>query len=649
MDETVGAGGEPGEGLDTEFTDLTDLDYLRYSESALAWVNVTIDDIATHHGVANNTIPKFSTGNGFVDSLITDNGVTVSVNAGLYVEGTLNLNTADMYIDTGYSIRDESNLYHAFMPRAAADQLLVRSPGNVVIQIDADNNATTNFFEIRHDASTYSGGTSLFKISEDETVVIGTLHINPADTPALADGGVKESLLRWRGYYDSDPTGSIITSTRDITARIEMDYAAAAGEYRLAFINDSSEEFFTLEGDTKRVGINTSTPDVELDILGDMQLVDTGASSSTSGPIISLYEDDGAAIGIDHRMGALCFGAAYDASGNRSCGAMVAAAADEAWSSTVRATRLEFWVTEEEPTYTTPYLAWYIDESGNLLSATDETPAGWTSGRITMKNNRAIFARNFNDTGSYPLIYLSSSNHIILGAPPTSCDIQLILNNTTPGKVYIPYGNFQVLASGTYSLTGPYTVRIADKSTNNGLVVEKDTGYIEIVAAINADTTGEWCGIGGMVHSTGAGMPYFYLWAPGGNYGTPAATQASKVLGEIQAGGWAATVGYAAIGAKIQFINPIASVWANGDTPGAIVFYATEDGSGTPTEVLRLGDGAKIGMYGVTPVSRASALTSADASTVDTTYGSEEAAVIANNRTRIGEIETALQNIGIIN
>lgn len=41
-------------------------------------------------------------------------------------------------------------------------------------------------------------------------------------------------------------------------------------------------------------------------------------------------------------------------------------------------------------------------------------------------------------------------------------------------------------------------------------------------------------------------------------------------------------------------------------------------------------------------------LTAASASTVDATYGSEEAAVIANNRTRIQEIETALIALGIL-
>lgn len=50
---------------------------------------------------------------------------------------------------------------------------------------------------------------------------------------------------------------------------------------------------------------------------------------------------------------------------------------------------------------------------------------------------------------------------------------------------------------------------------------------------------------------------------------------------------------------------------------------------------------------GTSPV-QSSALTAADASTVDGTYGAEEAAVIGNMRTRLGEIEAALEARGIV-
>lgn len=45
---------------------------------------------------------------------------------------------------------------------------------------------------------------------------------------------------------------------------------------------------------------------------------------------------------------------------------------------------------------------------------------------------------------------------------------------------------------------------------------------------------------------------------------------------------------------------------------------------------------------------RQAALTAADGSTVDGTYGAEEAAVINNLVTRVAELETALQNLGLL-
>lgn len=55
-----------------------------------------------------------------------------------------------------------------------------------------------------------------------------------------------------------------------------------------------------------------------------------------------------------------------------------------------------------------------------------------------------------------------------------------------------------------------------------------------------------------------------------------------------------------------------------------------------------------VGFYGVVGADQAAALTAADASTVDATYGSQEAAVLGNVRTRVGEIEAALVALGIL-
>lgn len=59
-------------------------------------------------------------------------------------------------------------------------------------------------------------------------------------------------------------------------------------------------------------------------------------------------------------------------------------------------------------------------------------------------------------------------------------------------------------------------------------------------------------------------------------------------------------------------------------------------------------EGTALGVFGTTPVAKAAALTAADASTVDGTYGAEEAAVLANVRTRLNELVTALTAYGFV-
>jgi hypothetical protein len=56
----------------------------------------------------------------------------------------------------------------------------------------------------------------------------------------------------------------------------------------------------------------------------------------------------------------------------------------------------------------------------------------------------------------------------------------------------------------------------------------------------------------------------------------------------------------------------------------------------------------KLGFYGATPVVQPTALTAEDSATVDATYGSEESGVLTNVRTRVGEIETKLQALGLL-
>ena len=56
----------------------------------------------------------------------------------------------------------------------------------------------------------------------------------------------------------------------------------------------------------------------------------------------------------------------------------------------------------------------------------------------------------------------------------------------------------------------------------------------------------------------------------------------------------------------------------------------------------------KLGFYNVTPVVQPTALTGEDATTIDATYGTVEEAVLNNVRTRLGEVETKAQALGLL-
>ena len=74
-----------------------------------------------------------------------------------------------------------------------------------------------------------------------------------------------------------------------------------------------------------------------------IEVSNTTTSSSTSGGKLLLVCDDGAAMGDDHRIGAIHFNGAEDGSNTLRTGAKIQAMADAAWSGTENGTRLEFY------------------------------------------------------------------------------------------------------------------------------------------------------------------------------------------------------------------------------------------------------------------------------------------------------------------
>jgi hypothetical protein len=59
-------------------------------------------------------------------------------------------------------------------------------------------------------------------------------------------------------------------------------------------------------------------------------------------------------------------------------------------------------------------------------------------------------------------------------------------------------------------------------------------------------------------------------------------------------------------------------------------------------------DGSKVGFFGTAPVAKPTALTAANAETIDTTYGEQEKKTIENLRTRVNQLEEKLKSLGLL-
>lgn len=71
-------------------------------------------------------------------------------------------------------------------------------------------------------------------------------------------------------------------------------------------------------------------------------------------------------------------------------------------------------------------------------------------------------------------------------------------------------------------------------------------------------------------------------------------------------------------------------------------------GTSKGRELLNNPNPTTLGVGAASPVTTQAALTTEDATVIDATYGAPEEAVLNNVRTRLGEIEAALQAFGLL-
>ena len=158
----------------------------------------------------------------------------------------------------------------------------------------------------------------------------GALVLQSDDGAAMASGH-RLGVVEFKGAEDA-------SNTRSIGARIE---ALADGTWS-GSENKANLLFYTTDGTTESEVLKLDS-DKLATFAGKIESKNTTTSSATEGGILRLSSDDGAALGDDHRLGALAFQAAEDGSSTVVTGASIQAFADAAWSGSENGTRLEFY------------------------------------------------------------------------------------------------------------------------------------------------------------------------------------------------------------------------------------------------------------------------------------------------------------------
>lgn len=95
--------------------------------------------------------------------------------------------------------------------------------------------------------------------------------------------------------------------------------------------------------------------------------------------------------------------------------------------------------------------------------------------------------------------------------------------------------------------------------------------------------------------------------------------------------------------ASSEFVNVVVTPTAN--------YTVTFDSSKNPivTNMIQVNHASSsVGFFGTAPTTKPTALTAADPTVIDSTYGADEEGVLNNVRTRLGELETKLQALGLL-
>jgi hypothetical protein len=143
---------------------------------------------------------------------------------------------------------------------SATSNAVFMSPANVFIQIDSDNNATDQRFEVRHNGTSYSDGTALFTVKESGNVGIGTA--SPVET----------LTINGNGWFTNGSFGGLGTAA-GTGVRIGYSPSADAGLiYAYNYAGGSAKDL-ALNSPGGNVGIGTTSPSDLLHLYSTLPII----------------------------------------------------------------------------------------------------------------------------------------------------------------------------------------------------------------------------------------------------------------------------------------------------------------------------------------------------------------------------------------
>jgi len=191
---------------------------------------------------------------------------------------------------------------------------------------------------------------------------------------------------------------------------------------------------------------------------------DTTASSSTQGGRIQLNSNDGAAMGSGHRLGAIEFKGAEDASSTMTIGARIEAICDAAWSASENGADLVFYTTD-----------------GNASESEVM--------RATASTGVSIPKRKFTPTGSNTAGTVTGGDIVYFGGE-TSIAAGKIVHYNSSGNWELSDPNSATTSDGLLGVALGGDASVDGVLLRGMVTIDHDPGAIGDLLYLSADTTG---------------------------------------------------------------------------------------------------------------------------------------------------------------